>query len=95
MIYVLDRDYNVYKSLDIAYVFIKELNKLNTLEFSIDFEIPKGDYIVLKDEGKYYEFVVVDSDYRREDSYSYDYFCRDTLLEVSGFVKKKSDQLKT
>ena len=86
MIYVLDRDYNVYKSLDIDYVFIKELNKLNTLEFSIDFEIPKGDYIVLKDEGKYYEFVVVDSDYSREDSYSYDCFCRDTLLEVSGFV---------
>lgn len=86
MIYILDRDYKVYRILDIDYKFIKEMNKLNTLEFTADFDIPKGDYVVLKDENKYYEFVVVDGDYSREDSYSYDYYCQDTLLESNGFV---------
>ena len=86
MIYILNRDYEVYRNLDIDYKFSPELNKLNTLEFITDIEIPKGDYVVLKDDGKYYEFVVVDSDYNREDQYSFDYYCQDTLLEINGCV---------
>lgn len=86
MIYILNRDYEVYRNLDIDYKFSPELNKLNTLEFTTDIEIPKGDYVVLKDDGKYYEFVVVDSDYNREDQYSFDYYCQDTLLEINGCV---------
>lgn len=86
MIYILNRDYEVYRNLDIDYKFSPELNKLNTLEFTTDIEISKGDYVVLKDDEKYYEFVIVDSDYNRENQYSFDYYCQDTLLEINGCV---------
>ena len=85
MMFVYDRDYNQVRVLDVDYTLTHAIGKVRKLNFESTVEIPKGHYIVIQKEDKYYEFVVVDADYSRSGTYIHRYHCQDTVTELQGY----------
>ena len=85
MMFIYDRDYNQVRVLDVDYTLTHAIGKVRKLNFESTVEIPKGYYIVVQKEDKYYEFVVVDADYSRSGTYIHRYHCQDTVTELQGY----------
>src|SRR5574344_1190099 len=85
MMFIYDRDYNQVGVLDVDYTLTHAIGKVRKLDFESTVEIPKGHYIVIQKEGKYYQFVVVDADYSRSGTYIHRYHCQDTVTELQGY----------
>lgn len=84
MIFIYNQNEEQIKILDIEYKFTREINQVNTLEFECEYDFEKGYRAVIFEENKPYEFVIVDSDYTREDISTFVYFCRDSIIENAG-----------
>ena len=85
MIYIYNRDEIQVDVLDIEPKFTEEISKLNTLEFETYAKLEKGYRVVYKQDGKPYEFIIIDSDYVRNDDVLFTYFCQDSLTELNAF----------
>ena len=85
MISIYNRDEIQVDVLDIEPKFTEEISKLNTLEFETYAKLEKGYRVVYKQDGKPYEFIIIDSDYVRNDDVLFTYFCQDSLTELNAF----------
>lgn len=85
MIFIYNRDEIQVDVLDIEPKFTEEISKLNTLEFETYAKLEKGYRVVYKQDGKPYEFIIIDSDYVRNDDVLFTYFCQDSLTELNAF----------
>ena len=86
MIFIYNHDEEQVNILDAEYRFTREINKLNILEFESDIEFEKGYRAVIKENGKYYEFIIIDSEYSRFNQTKFVYYCQDSFIENQGFV---------
>lgn len=84
MIYIYDRNEKQIDVLDVIAKFTQELGKFNTLEFDSEKEFEKGYRIIYPRGNKYYEFVIVDTDYTRDEGKVFNYFCQDSIIAISG-----------
>ncbi|QUY64298.1 hypothetical protein GUI37_01695 [Helcococcus kunzii] len=84
MIYIYDRNEKQIAHLDIVPTITEEIGKLRTLEFESEEEFEKGYRVITKTNDGFFEFIIVDSDYSRDDVKLFSYFCQDSLLETQS-----------
>ena len=68
MIFVYDRNEKQINAIDEIYELTKEIGKLKTLEFDSELDLEKGYRVIINDNEKPLEFVIVDSEYSRGDT---------------------------
>lgn len=84
MIYIYDRNEKQIAHLDIVPAITEEIGKLRTLEFESEEEFEKGYRVVAKTNDGVFEFIIIDSDYSRDDVKVFSYFCQDSLIEIQS-----------
>lgn len=84
MIYIYDRNEKQIAHLDIVPTITEEIGKLRTLEFESELEFEKGYRVVAKTNDGVFEFIIIDSDYSRDDVKVFSYFCQDSLIEIQS-----------
>lgn len=95
MMHFFDRDENYIGNSSEEYTLTRDLNKLNTLEFSLDYELEKGYRVVLIENNKVYEFIISEIDYVRNDYIMFSYLCNDSLIELNGYLIEEERQTET
>lgn len=86
MIFIYNRDEEQIAFLDITPELKFPFGKLNTLEFESHQGFEKGYRVVYFFKNKPYEFIITDTDYSREESYSHTYFCKDSISELENYM---------
>ena len=84
MIFVYDRNEKQINAIDEIYELTKEIGKLKTLEFDSELDFEKGYRIIINDNEKPLEFIIIDSEYSRGDIKEYRYYCQESLKEIEG-----------
>lgn len=84
MIYIYNRDEIQIDSLDIEPKFTEEIGKLRTLEFESEKKYEKGYRVVTLIDNIAYEFVIIDTEYSRDNIIENSYFCQDSLIELQA-----------
>ncbi|MDU6791581.1 MAG: phage tail spike protein, partial [Intestinibacter bartlettii] len=84
MIYIYNRDEIQIDSLDIEPKFTEEIGKLRTLEFESEKKYEKGYRVVALIDNIAYEFVIIDTEYSRNNIIENSYFCQDSLIELQA-----------
>ena len=84
MIYIYNRDEIQIDSLDIEPKFTEEIGKLRTLEFESEKKYEKGYRVVALIDNIAYEFVIIDTEYSRDNIIENSYFCQDSLIELQA-----------
>lgn len=84
MIFIYNRDEEQVDILDIDPIITEEIGKLRSLEFESEKEYEKGYRVVAKTEDGLFEFVIIDSEYQRDNIKIHTYFCQDSLIELQS-----------
>lgn len=84
MIFIYNRDEVQVDILDVDPIITEEIGKLRSLEFESEKEYEKGYRVVAKTEDGLFEFVIIDSEYQRDNIKIHTYFCQDSLIELQS-----------
>lgn len=84
MIFIYDRNEKQIAHLDIVPTITEEIGKLRVLEFESEEEFEKGYRVVANTNDGVFEFIIIDSDYSRDDMKVFSYFCQDSLIETQS-----------
>lgn len=82
MIYIYNRDEIQIDHIDVEPIITEEIGKMRTLEFECDKEYEKGFRVVTEIEDKPYEFIIIDSEYVRDNVVTHTYYCQDSIIEL-------------
>lgn len=90
MIYIFNHDEIQIDSVDVDVKIVREIGRLNTLEFEYDVEYEKGYRVTCFIDNKIYEFIIDEIDYSRDDYSTFYYRAIDSLKELEGsFIQEK------
>lgn len=90
MIYIFNHDEIQIDSIDVDVKIVREIGKLNTLEFEYDVEYEKGYRVTCYIDNKLHEFIIDEIDYSRDDYSNFYYRAVDSLRELEGsFIQEK------